>query len=189
EPLAQSMETKQPSPAIVDGTWAEAAKKGIVAGATAADVPPAPAPAKPLTIDALKGTAITVATSHHLEPNVRRAGSVVSFLVRGDTPKICTIDEKTARCAQLPEALATMQGLSFTGDIEEGADTLLAQEVIDVEKISQRVYRANGELVAEVHQIEGAVSRADGTVTMVATDSDGHTFVLTQRRGEKVSKT
>jgi serine/threonine protein kinase len=187
EPLAQTMETGAPSPAIVDQTWIEAAKLSLVAGPVP-DVPSPPAPAHPLTSDALKNIVpLSGAKDDSVDSSPSSASGTLTLLVGKATPKLCTITEKSAHCVALPKSIASTNGLRLMGDIEEGADPLLAIDVNQGENIGLRIYRASGEIVAESTEILGAVSRADGTASIVARGDVGETIWTNQKRGEKES--
>jgi hypothetical protein len=185
-PLAATLELKMPSAVEVEEIWVEAGKQGVVAG-PAPDVPPPPAPAHPLTADGLKGVTPFVAPKEILtEPQVTNTEGPALFLLRGETAKLCTISETSARCAPLPAQIPTGPSdyVELAGDVEPGGDLLVLVKSSFVNAPSvQKVYRVSGELVADVPRARAAVSRADGSVS-IAVDGGRTTLLITQKRGE-----
>lgn len=176
---------------LLEQTWAEAKKAGLVPEGSTVTGPPAP-PVTPMTIDDLsKLTPLTKSFFPFKEMQFElHPGDEPWFLVQDTTVDppafLCKIGKENIECQKLPETVAKSgQGLRFLGTTEPGAAPLLFAG----NRGDAGIYRSDtGEKVDAAYSYGAYASKSGGAYVLGWDPAERKPIYITQKRGDAQAK-
>jgi hypothetical protein len=174
--------------ASMDEAWTQAKKLGLVA-TQVPEIPAAPAPAAPLTVDLLAASDPVVKgaanlKSLHTEPH---AGASLQVLFDDkeapNSPLLCTFTASHAHCAQLSGDVASQDGLRLLGSSDDESDVL----VFAGTRGASGVFRSQTGEKVESGGFSGYAAK-DGFSSVLVWDEASKDIRLTRKNGKDSRK-
>ncbi|MBI5531299.1 MAG: hypothetical protein HY898_01190 [Deltaproteobacteria bacterium] len=173
---------------VIDQTWEQAGKAGLVVGAV--DVTAPPAAAQAMTVDALAGKPGISKTSidmKNLQTEVN-PGTVLRLLVEDkevpNSPFICTLNaaQPGAKCDSLSADVAsTMHGFRMLGTADDDADPL----VFSGKNGADGVFRAQSGEKIDAAATYGGYAAKDGNTSLLTWDDASRQLRLVRKAAAK----